>query len=226
MSEVRKKGGTDKKSEFKFESVVLHPGQLAYSWWGQAWNRNLESYADYSNRLPRGKAYLRSGMLQGLCLENAHQGDIMALVQGSRHKPYEVLVRIQPLSKEHWQRIVGLCENKISHLSALFEGRFSPELGDIFLNQKLGLFPSPGEILMACTCPDWSYMCKHVAATLYAIGAKLDTNPALLFELRGVDIHDLLVKSSESKLENILKNAQGSSSRIISDEYIDKLFNL
>lgn len=229
MSEVRKQGSktsAHRKSEFKFEPVVVHSTQIAHTWWGQAWNRNLENYADFSNRLPRGKSYLRSGMLQGLCVDNAYQGDIMGLVQGSRRKPYEVLVRIQPLGKEKWQHIVGLCENKIAHVATLLESRFSPELGAIFLNQKFGLFPAPGEIVMACTCPDWSHMCKHVATTLYAIGAKLDTNPALLFELRGVDIYDLLLKSSESKLENILNNAHSSSSRIISDEYIDKLFNL
>lgn len=214
------------QQESLLEPVILRENKLSHSWWGKAWNKNLESYADYSNRLPRGKSYLRSGMLQGLSLANAHNGDILALVQGSRKKPYKVLVRLQPLSPEKWQQIISLCENKIPSLGVLLEGRFTADLGEIFLNQKFGLFPTPGEIIMACSCPDWSHMCKHVAATLYAIGAKLDSSPALLFELRGVNIHDLLVKSSESKLQSLLLNAQNTSSRVLSDEYIEKLFNL
>lgn len=229
MSNARKKepkGASKKKQEFHFEPLLLSSTKISHTWWGKAWNRNLESYADYSNRLPRGKTYLRNGMLQGLCLENVHNGDIMAIVQGSRRKPYQVLVRIQPISADKWQQIISLCENKISHLGVLLEGHLSNELGEIFLNQKFGLFPTPGEIVMACSCPDWSYMCKHVAATLYGIGFKLDSNPALLFELRGVNIHDLLVKSSESKLENLFRHAQSNSTRVLPDEYINKLFNL
>ena len=30
-------------------------------------------------------------------------------------------------------------------------------------------------------------MCKHVAAVLYGVGARLDQQPELLFVLRGVD---------------------------------------
>lgn len=229
MDEAQKKPArvsAKKKQEFKFEPLKIPNHQLTDSWWVNAWNRNLESYADYASRLPRGREELLGGALLGLCLDNAHNGDIMALVQGTRKKPNQVLVRIQPLAPEKWQQIISLCENQISHLGILLEGRFSPELGEIFLNQKFGLFPSAGEIVMACSCPDWSHICKHVATVLYAIGVKLDTNPALLFELRGVNIHDLLVKSAESKLENLFKQAQHNSTRIIADEYIEKLFNL
>jgi uncharacterized Zn finger protein len=35
-------------------------------------------------------------------------------------------------------------------------------------------------------------MCKHVAAVLYGVGARLDANPALLFLLRGVDHEELI----------------------------------
>jgi uncharacterized Zn finger protein len=50
-----------------------------------------------------------------------------------------------------------------------------------------GLFPSPREIQLDCSCPDWATMCKHVAATLYGVGARLDRMPELLFALRDVD---------------------------------------
>ena len=39
-------------------------------------------------------------------------------------------------------------------------------------------------------------MCKHVAATLYGVGARLDQQPELLFRLRGVDAAELVVQAS------------------------------
>src|SRR6202171_172770 len=64
--------------------------------------------------------------------------------------------------------------------------------------EKTGLFPSPKDIIFTCSCPDWSDMCKHVAAVLYGIGARLDHQPELLFRLRAVDEKDLIVKAGEA----------------------------
>jgi len=55
-----------------------------------------------------------------------------------------------------------------------------------------GLFPSPAEIKLSCSCPDWADMCKHVASALYGVGARLDQKPQLLFVLRGVDENELI----------------------------------
>ena len=41
-------------------------------------------------------------------------------------------------------------------------------------------------------------MCKHVAATLYGIGARLDVEPELLFGLRKVDAKELIARAGES----------------------------
>ena len=38
-------------------------------------------------------------------------------------------------------------------------------------------------------------MCKHVAAALYGVGARLDEQPQLLFLLRGVDQNDLIASA-------------------------------
>jgi uncharacterized Zn finger protein len=59
-------------------------------------------------------------------------------------------------------------------------------------DQKTGLFPSPREIRMACSCPDYSSCCKHLAAVMYGIGSRLDSQPELLFLLRGVDHQELV----------------------------------
>jgi uncharacterized Zn finger protein len=64
--------------------------------------------------------------------------------------------------------------------------------------EKTGLFPSPKEILFTCSCPDWAAMCKHVAAVLYGIGARLDHQPELLFTLRKVDQQDLIAQAGSA----------------------------
>ena len=66
---------------------------------------------------------------------------------------------------------------------------------DRVCRQGDGLFPAPGEIDLSCSCPDWADMCKHVAAVLYGIGARLDNSPELLFRLRGVDETELLANA-------------------------------
>ena len=45
---------------------------------------------------------------------------------------------------------------------------------------------------MRCSCPDAAVMCKHVAATLYGVGARLDERPELFFTLRQVNQEDLV----------------------------------
>src|SRR5690606_21225197 len=60
---------------------------------------------------------------------------------------------------------------------------------------KTGLFPTPSRIDFKCTCPDWAWMCKHVAAVLYGVGARLDTQPDLLFKLRDVDVQELVASA-------------------------------
>ena len=63
---------------------------------------------------------------------------------------------------------------------------------EIVTDQNKGLFPNPGEIRLACDCPDWAGMCKHIAAVLYGVGARLDHQPELLFLLRNVDHEELI----------------------------------
>ena len=85
----------------------------------------------------------------------------------------------------------------INSLVELLQGRLSKGVMDRICREGDGLFPAPREIRMSCSCPDWADMCKHVAAVLYGVGARLDESPALLFKLRGVDRDDLLARAGE-----------------------------
>jgi uncharacterized Zn finger protein len=164
------------------EPVILDGSTLARTWWGKSWNRNLERYADYSNRIGRGKSYVRHGAVLDLKIEG---GRVTALVQGTRAKPYEVVINIAPVKKVNWDQIRKQCQDELRSLTDLVAGRFPKELGEIFLAEGKGLFPTPGEISFDCSCPDWASMCKHVAATLYGVGARLDEDPLLFYRGAG-----------------------------------------
>lgn len=171
--------------------VTLTGRTIATTFWGQAWCRNLESYSDFANRLPRGRSYVRNGAVLDLQIA---PGEITALVQGS--SLYRIAFRISPLSAERWQAFKMRCAGRVTNLLDLLQGRLSPEIMAEIAAHETGLFPAPGEMKFDCSCPDWADMCKHVAAVLYGIGARLDHDPALFFTLRGVDMQELVAGAS------------------------------
>lgn len=156
--------------------------KIAVTFWGGAWCLNLESYSDYANRLPRGRTYVRNGSVIDLRIE---AGRVRSLVSGS--DIYEVDIRIEPLAKRRWKSIQRECAGEIGSLVELLGGSISSGVMEIVTRKRDGLFPSPRQISLDCSCPDWAAMCKHAAATLYGVGARLDHVPELLFALRGVD---------------------------------------
>ncbi len=187
--------------------IVVSGKNITNSWWGSAWCRNLERYADYETRIARGKRYVRSGTVVDLQIE---QGRISAKVQGSKRIPYKVEIRISPLSESQCQRIIDRCTTKVSNLEHLMTGSFPEEMKELF-GGKDGLFPSPKEISFSCSCPDWALMCKHVAAALYGVGVRFDEDPLLFFQLRGIDINRFVDVSLASKVDKMLENAQTAS---------------
>jgi uncharacterized Zn finger protein len=212
-----------KRNNPDISPVVIEGRKIASTWWGKAWNENLESYADYVNRIGRGKTYVRNGMVLDLRIK---PGVVSALVSGSRSIPYDVLIEIDKLPEQKWKAIVEQCSRRIAGISDLAEGKFPEDLAQIFLKQQHGIFPSPSEIHLDCSCPDWAEMCKHVAATLYGVGARLDHDPTLFFTLRDINFSELLKKSVEDKIDSMLKNADKRSGRTIDDADITALFGL
>jgi uncharacterized Zn finger protein len=167
--------------------VTIAGRKIAATFWGEAWCKNLEAYSDYENRLPRGRTYVRNGSVVDLSIETGH---IRALVSGS--SIYEVEIAIKPLPRKRWDAIKKQCAGRIESLVELLRGAISKSVMEIVTRKGEGLFPSPREITLKCSCPDWATMCKHVAATLYGVGARLDHEPALLFTLRGVDPNEMV----------------------------------
>ncbi len=203
--------------------VILTGSALARTWWGKSWNKNLERYADYSNRIGRGRSYVRHGAVLDLRIT---EGTVTALVQGSTSKPYKVTIKIKPIAAPQWSAMKKKCEGQLRSLQDLVMGKFSKELSEIFLAEGSGLFPAPNEISLACDCPDWASMCKHVAAALYGIGARLDEDPLLFFTLRGVRTDDLLTEALQGATADLLSKASQKSARSVDDADLSSLFGI
>jgi len=178
-----------RKAGVDVQPVEIEGRTIARSFWGKGWCTHLESFGDFSNRLPRGRTYVRNGSVCHLAIA---PGEIDAIVSGS--ELYNVEVRIDELKKAKWKTLKQRCTGRIGSLVELLQGRLSDEIMGVVADRENGLFPLPGEIRFQCDCPDWAGMCKHIAAVMYGIGARLDTRPELLFLLRGVD-HDELIAS-------------------------------
>mgnify|MGYP003592353174 CR=1 FL=1 len=205
-----------------FEPVVVLGRKISESWWGQAWCQNLERYADYANRIGRGKRYVRSGAVVDLKIST---GLISGRVQGSRRTPYKVEIAIKPISAGVYKNILSRCCLKVQTLEALIEGNFPEELKELFLDKE-GLFPTPEEISFDCSCPDWASMCKHVAAVMYAVAVRLDENPFWFFQLRGIDVDKLIGTTLDSKVDQMIKNARKPNPRILKGADLVGLFGI
>ncbi len=196
LEKMRKKG-------MNVQPVQLAGRKIAASFWGKGWCDHMESFSDYANRLPRGRCYVRNG---SVCHLEIRGGEIEALVSGS--SLYRVSISIKPLPETRWQAVKRSCAGRVGSLIDLLRGKLDHGVMEVVTHRQNGLFPLPGEMKFDCDCPDWAGMCKHVAAVLYGVGARLDESPEMLFVLRGVN-HEELVDVTAA----ITGAAKGGTSR-------------
>lgn len=182
-----------KKSGNTTEPVIIDGRKIAITFWGKAWCEHLENLSDYENRLPRGRTYVRNGSVIDLKIQ---PGEIHALVSGS--SLYRVHIKIKPVQETHWHAIIQHCAGKITSLIELLQGKLSAGVMTILCDAEQGLFPKHTDIQLACSCPDWATMCKHIAAVLYGVGARLDQQPEALFVLRQADQNELISAASQA----------------------------
>lgn len=203
--------------------VIIEGRKLTSTWWGKSWNDNLESYADYSNRIERGRSYVRHGAVLDLKIT---EGKINALVQGSSAKPYQLTINIQALPQDIWEKLTNSCTGKIDSMKELMAGKFPKALAELFTAKGKGLFPAPKEISLKCSCPDSAMMCKHVAAVLYGVGARLDDDSSLFFLLRNVKMDDLISETIHKQAQTLLGKSKAKSRRVIEEADISGLFGI
>ncbi len=198
--------------------VTIAGRLIATTFWGRAWCDNMESYRDYESRLPRGRTYVRNGSVVDL---QVAPGRITAMVSGS--ELYNVSISIKEAVKTQWRAICADCAGGIDSLVELLQGRFSKGVMERLCRQEGGLFPRPADIRFSCSCPDHASMCKHVAAVLYGVGARLDHRPELLFRLRAVDEDDLVAGIGTALP---LSNTGPAAAKVLEADELSALFGL
>jgi uncharacterized Zn finger protein len=216
--EAQREMARRKKRGHVASPVAIAGRTIARTFWGRAWCDNLERYSDFSNRLPRGRTYVRNGSVLDL---QVAPGAVKALVSGS--EIYQVAVKVSALPKPRWASICRDCAGAIDSLVELLQGRFSKGVMERICRQQTGLFPAPAEIEFSCSCPDWASMCKHVAAVLYGIGARLDEQPELLFTLRTVNEKDLIAKAGSTLP---LSKTSPAAGKVLAADGLSELFGL
>ncbi len=209
MEKLRKKG-------LDIKPVEIEGRTIARTFWGKAWCDHLESFSDYENRLPRGRTYVRNG---SVCHLDIAKGEINAMVSGS--EIYTVKIAIKTLPQKKWKGVKSRCAGQVGSLLELLQGKLSKNVMSVVTDRKKGLFPLPDEIGLRCSCPDWAIMCKHVAAVLYGVGARLDETPELLFLLRGVD-HEELIDTEAG----VAATTAGTKGRRIADDALGDVFGI
>jgi uncharacterized Zn finger protein len=216
--QAEKKVAQLKKKGQPIAPVIIEGRTIASSFWGKSWCTNLERYSDFESRLPRGRSYVRNGSVVDLQIAD---GEVTALVAGS--ELYKVKIKIAPVKPGAWKSICRDCSGTVSSLVELLQGRLAKGVMDRVCREGDGLFPAPKDIELSCSCPDWASMCKHVAAALYGVGARLDSRPELLFVLRGVDQNELLAGAGQEMSLNADAPAAG---KVLDDSDIAALFGL
>lgn len=130
------------------------------------------------------------------------------------------------MNQDRCQEILNRCSDRIENMEELLSGNFPQSCKELFTDEG-GLFPNPTEISFSCSCPDWALMCKHVAAVLYGVGARLDEQPSLFFTLRGIEMDKFIDVAITNRIETMLQYAEKPSDRIMDNaEDVSKLFGV
>jgi hypothetical protein len=145
-------------------------------------------------------------------------GQVAARVSGS--SLYDVRIEIDAVSRDAWHAIRRDCAGGIGSRIDLLAGKLSQPVMARLCADRTGLFPAPSAIRFRCSCPDIARMCKHVAAAMYGVGARLDHAPDLLFTLRRVSLDELLA-AAVSELP-VAPNA----ARVLASDGLGALFGI
>jgi len=157
-------------------------GAIGETWWSKRWIAVLESF-DMGARLSRGRSYARKGQVISI---DVQKGIVIAKVQGTRPKPYDVRIQLNPIAEHDWDKVTDAMASKAIFAAKLLSGEMPLDIEDAFSEAGIALFPrAKKELETDCSCPDWANPCKHIAAVYYLLAERFDEDPFLIFKLRG-----------------------------------------
>jgi len=172
-------------------------GSIGDTWWSKRFVGVLESF-DMGARLSWGKSYARKGQVISIDVE---PGIVRARVQGSFPEPYDVSIKLLPLSPQEWEKAIAAIASKAIFSARLLSGEMPQTIEEAFSDCGISLFPKKkADLKTNCSCPDWSNPCKHIAAVYYLLAEQFDHDPFLIFKLRGKSKEEIVeaLRSSRS----------------------------
>jgi uncharacterized Zn finger protein len=196
---IRVKDGIKAKSE---------RGEIGSTWWSKRWIKTLESFS-MGTRLTRGRSYARQGQVISIDIE---PGIVKAKVQGSMPKPYNVKIRLKPLSDQNWEKVTDAMASQALFAAKLLAGEMPTNIEEAFHSVHLSLFPAAlSDLETDCSCPDWANPCKHIAAVYYLLAERFDEDPFLIFKLRGRTKEQIIQTLRAKRVETLPPESASSS---------------
>ena len=166
--------------------------KLGKTWWGQRFIEALEGFTD-SGRLKRGKGYSGDRRILAFDIDS---GTVSATVRGNvnpyfgvyEEPRYKISIRMTRIPNAGWAKAIAYLGGNAALVSKLLMNEMPDNIEDAFAHLKLSLLPHSREdfALTECSCPDYANPCKHIAGVYYRLAGRLDRDPFLLLELRGL----------------------------------------
>ena len=197
------------------------------TWWGENWLNALRG-VDFTNRIPRGKSYANTGRVYDIRIDTNH---VCSKVKGKSYHHYDTCISFNKFTDKEIEKILETIRNSPSILSALLNHQLPSELYEELLKQGINVFPTNvDDITPDCNCPDYAYICKHIAGLLHMISHEVDKDPFQVFKLQGCDLLKLLdyKKTSDDikSIENLFNYEDDIQENNISEVDFSKIPDL
>ena len=182
------------------------------TWWGKKYIEALEGFID-AGRLSRGKSYANENRIKKWAMEG---NLITAQIRGNtnpyygvyKEPTYKTTIQLKAIAPSDWKKVIQQLGSQAAFVSRLLLNEVPDNIEDPFEELGLHLLPrNMKDLQTQCSCPDYANPCKHVAGLDYFLAAKLDQDPFLLFELRGLPRSELSKQLQETPLGRILSQA-------------------
>ena len=183
-------------------------GAIGETWWSKRWIHVLESLG-MGARLDRGRSYARRGQVVSI---DVQKSVVTAKVQGSRPKPYSITIRLVSLSDKDWDKVIDIMASQAIFAAKLLSGEMPQNIEEAFVEAKVSLFPRSGKDLDTdCSCPDYANPCKHIAAVYYILAERFDSDPFLIFKLRGRTKEEIIQALRKKRGQTLVEKKQKSA---------------
>jgi uncharacterized Zn finger protein len=179
-------------------------------WWTQQWLDLINTYR-FKKRLERGWQYAREGKVLSIKFPDR---EVIAIVQGTDPKPYQVSLGLDTLSDEDWDYVIENMSQRAIFSAKLLAGEMPHNIEDVFAAAGKTLFPlSLSDIRSRCSCPDPKNPCKHISAVYYLLGDRFGEDPFVLFQLRGRTKEQILTALRQRRGMEAEENSQLNSGK-------------